>query len=102
MSASRQQWEQGARQWADVLCLWRLCGDAGCRRARCCRGGVHDCFARSFPLLPDGVRAWFVGLGAAQAEKLPFEAAMARLDATPAGEAFRAWREAAGAPLGER
>jgi hypothetical protein len=80
---------RAVRGWGDVLCLWRLCVRNACRRARGCRGHVRTCFSRYFPLLPEGVRAWFAILAEAQTERLPFDEAMERLAGIPAGEAFR-------------
>jgi hypothetical protein len=35
--------EEPLRLWANVLYIWRLCGNASCRRARACRGKVRAC-----------------------------------------------------------
>ena len=86
--------EKSLRAWGDLMSLWRLCGNAACRRAHACRGNARVCFPRHFPLLPEGVRAWLAGLGEAQEDGLTFEEAMEWLDATPAGEALRAWNTA--------
>jgi hypothetical protein len=59
--------EKGMRVWGNALSLWRLCGNAACRRARACRGNVRLCFPRNFPLLPEGVRDWFEALAEARA-----------------------------------
>lgn len=93
--------EESMRGWGEVLSLWRLCGNAACRRARICRGHARVCFPRNFVLLPEGVQAWFVGLGEAQENGLTFDEAMDWLDAVGAGEAFRDWNEAVAASLGE-
>ena len=35
-------------RWAsNFLCLWRLCRDASCRRARCCRRNAGTCAKRN-------------------------------------------------------
>ena len=34
------------RLYAERLQLWRLCGNASCRRARCCRGDPFRCCRR--------------------------------------------------------
>jgi hypothetical protein len=62
--------EQGMRRWGAALKLWRLCGNASCRRSRACRGDVDCCFAANFPLLPDGVRDFIDGLAEARARAL--------------------------------
>jgi len=36
--AAETSLDAGPRRWGNVLKLWRLCGNASCRRARCCRG----------------------------------------------------------------
>jgi hypothetical protein len=63
--------EEGMRRWGAVLKLWRLCGNASCRRARACRGDVDRCFAANFPLLPDGVRDFIDGLAEARRGSSP-------------------------------
>ena len=35
--------ERALRLGADRICLWRLCGKAGCLRARGCRGDARVC-----------------------------------------------------------
>ncbi|MBI4274118.1 MAG: hypothetical protein HY659_05415 [Rhizobiales bacterium] len=82
------------RGWSDVLNLWRLCNRTACRRTRACGGKPLQCFKLNFPLLPEGVRAWFEGVGQAQDQKLTFDEAMEWLDTTDAGEAFREWTKA--------
>ena len=76
---------EGMRVWANHLKLWRLCGNAKCRRAGACRGKVHTCGRANASLLPQGVRDFFNGLADAQAEGLSFEEAMERLDESAAG-----------------
>jgi hypothetical protein len=82
-----------------VLKLWRLCGNASCRRTRCCRGRVRLCFPRNFPLLPDGVRGWVDALAGAKADGLSFEEAMEWLDGMEEGCAFAAWNAAVAVPV---
>jgi hypothetical protein len=41
----RLQRERALPFGADRICLWRLCADAGCRRARACRGDVRAAHA---------------------------------------------------------
>jgi hypothetical protein len=40
------------RRAADLLCLWRLCGKASCRRYRTCRGRAHVCAKSNSVLCP--------------------------------------------------
>ena len=86
------------RNWGDMLCLWRLCGRAACRRAQRCRGEAPVCFPRNFPLLPEGVRAWFGGIAQAQEDGLTFEQAIEWLDSHWAGDAYHDWCEMALTP----
>lgn len=91
--------EAGLRRWGTVLKLWRVCGNASCRRARCCRGKVRHCFPRNFLLLPEGVRGWIDVLAEAKADGLSFEEAMEWLEGTEEGEAFAQWNAAVVAPV---
>jgi hypothetical protein len=50
---------ESMRSGANMLCLWRICGNAACRRAKSCRGRVHLCGPRNYKLLPEGVRGFF-------------------------------------------
>jgi hypothetical protein len=52
----------GMRVWATHPKLWRLCGNAKCRRARARRGKVYRCARPNFLLLPEGERDFFHGL----------------------------------------
>jgi hypothetical protein len=100
VSAHDQHLAKSLRAWSGLLSLWRLCGNTACRRARCCRGHAAACFPRNFPLLPPGVRDWFIGLLAAKQCDVPFDEAIARLDTMPYGQAFREWNEAETAERG--
>jgi hypothetical protein len=86
------------RRLADLLCLWRLCGNASCWRARGCRGRVHLCARRNFKCLPEGVRDWFEDFLAAKFAGVPFEAFKEEMEGREETEAFFAWRAAAKAP----
>jgi hypothetical protein len=86
------------RRLADLLCLWRLCGNASCRRARGCRGRVHLCARRNFPFLPDGVREWFKEFLAAKSVGVPFEDFKDEMEGREETDAFFVWRAAAKAP----
>jgi hypothetical protein len=90
------------RRWGNFLLIWRLCGKPACRRAHACHGNACACFANNFLLLPEGVRAWFDGVGEAQKAHEPFEEAMERLDGTDAGEALREWYEAVATSVGSK
>ena len=82
------------RVYAERLQVWRLCGNASCRRARACRGRPRLCGPANYPLLPDGVRGWFEMLAEAKEEGLSFEEARAWLDGTDEEQAFRDWSAA--------
>jgi hypothetical protein len=92
---------QALRVWGDLMCLWRLCAKPGCARARACRGNAWRCFPRNFRLLPDGVQAWFEGVGELQKQGLPFDDAMEQLNAEDEGAALRDWYGAVSLSLGE-
>ena len=89
------------RDWGNLFALWRLCGRTACRRAGACRGDARACFPRNFALLPNGVRAWFAGLGQAQQAGHTFDEAVEWLDGTEAGDAFRDWHAAVAKSLGD-
>jgi hypothetical protein len=89
------------RHWGDLMCLWRLCARPACMRAHACRGDAQRCFPRNYPLLPDGVQAWFAGVGELQREGVPFDEAMEELDTGEEGDAFRDWYAAVARSLGE-
>ena len=76
---------------ADVCCLWRLCGNARCHRAKACRGAPHRC-ARNAPLLPEGVRDFFVAFLAAKQACIPFEDFKDAMEDRDETKAYFAWR----------
>lgn len=88
------------RLWGDLLLLWRLCDKPACSRARACKGDGRRCFPRNIHLTPQGVRDWFGALGCLQKEGVPFDDAMAELDASEYGAAFREWHAAVWTSLG--
>lgn len=65
-----------ARTYGNLLCVWRLCGNAACLRARRCRGDGSGCLNRCLPLLPEPVRDFLAGLGAAQKAGLTWDEAL--------------------------
>ena len=71
------------------------CGARGRGSQATHSGGVGE------RLLPDGVRAWFIELGKAQAEGLTFDEAMESLEATGESDAFEEWSAAVAASLGQ-
>ena len=89
------------RRWGDLMCLWRLCSRPACIRGRACKGDARRCFPRNFALLPEGVQAWFAGVGELQEDGVPFDEAMEELDTGEEGDAFRDWYAAVARSLGE-
>ena len=88
------------RVWGDMLLIWALCPRQACQRARRCRGDARICVPQHVKMLPEGVRQWFAGVGAAQQAGKTFDEAMAWLDATEAGDALRDWHAAVAAARG--
>ena len=86
---------EALRRVADMLCLWRLCANASCRRARRCRGRAHLCAARNFHAVPQGVRDFFLAFLAAKYAGLPFEAFKSKMEQSEEFMALSAWRRAA-------
>jgi hypothetical protein len=86
---------EALRRFADLLCLWRVCGNAACRRAGRCRGRPHHCLKRNVPAPPPGVRAFFAAFLAARSCRIPFEAFQAEMAGSAEAEAYFAWVAAA-------
>ena len=86
---------EALRRFADMLCLWRLCANASCRRARSCRGRAHLCAQRNFPAVPEGVRDFFAAFLAAKSAGLSFEAFKSEMEQSEEFMALSAWRRAA-------
>ena len=86
---------EGLRRFADLLCLWRVCGNAACRRAGRCRGRPHHCLKRNFAALPPAVRAFFAAFLAARSCRIPFATFQAEMAGSPGAEAYFAWVAAA-------
>ncbi|MEA2875600.1 MAG: hypothetical protein QOF14_796 [Hyphomicrobiales bacterium] len=79
-SQSREQKNKAVeRNWSNFLKMWHVCANTACCRARCCRGNPSACFTQNFSLLPEGVQDFFILLGEAQKEGLPFDEARAEL-----------------------
>src|SRR3972149_1860869 len=88
--------EAEALRWAsNFLCLWRICGNAGARRARACRGRPYLCGKRNSGALPKGVRGFFELFLAAKLVGLPFEDFKEDMEGREEAEAFFAWCNAA-------
>jgi hypothetical protein len=87
------------RWGSDLCCLWRVCANAKCRRARACRGRVHTCAKRNYGLVPQGVRDVFEALLVARWSGLPFEDFKDDIEGTEEADAYFAWRRAASADV---
>jgi hypothetical protein len=79
-----------ARQRANLLCLWRLCGQRRCLRARACRCDPHDCLP-SILLLPPEVQDFIIGFEDAMDERLYFDEMLEEHEAE--WLALEEWRE---------
>ena len=90
----RRSEAEALRRFANMLCLWRLCGNAACRRAKSCRGRSHLCNQRYFPFLPEAVRDWFECFLAAKYVDMSFEAFKEEMEDREETDAFFAWRKA--------
>ena len=86
---------EALRRFADMLCLWRLCANASCRRARSCRGRAYLCAQRNFPAVPEGVRDFLAAFLAAKSAGLSFEAFQNEMEQSEEFMALSAWRRAA-------
>jgi len=90
---------EALRRFADLLCLWRLCANPSCRRARSCRGRPYLCGKRNVKLLPAPVREFFMAMLAAKWAGLPFEDFREDMEGREETEAFFAWCKSARASL---
>ncbi len=88
---------ESMRSGANMLCLWRICGNAACRRAKSCRGRVHLCGPRNYTLLPEGVRGFFELFLAAKHDGIAFDEFKEEMQGRRETKAFGAWRRTAGA-----
>ena len=86
---------EALRRFADMVCLWRLCANASCRRARSCRGRAHLCAQRNFPAAPEGVRDFCEAFLAAKYAGLPFDLFKSEMEQSEEFMALSAWRKAA-------
>ena len=84
--------ERTMRGWNKTLGTWHVCDNDSCRRGRACRGNLSLCTPKNFRRLPRGAQAWFAALLLSKEEGLTFDAAIARIEATPIAEAYAAWQ----------
>ena len=86
---------EALRRAANLLCLWRVCGNAACRRARSCRGRAQLCARRNFDAVPQGVRDFFMDFLAAKYVGVDYETFEAKMEGREQTKIFFAWRQAA-------
>lgn len=91
LSAERK-YEECLRGWNEILAIWRVCDNSACQRAQCCRGDVRPCARAKFPLLPEGVQTWFMGMLWGKSEQLSFDEAIEMLEPSGANQALWAWK----------
>jgi hypothetical protein len=87
---SRLARERALRFGADRICLWRLCADAACRRARACRGDVRACARR--------ITAWLAAIEDERRARPDFAAMESGIETPAELRAYRAWRRALPGP----
>ena len=92
--AARRRIVEDLRRANNLLCLWRVCGTAACRRARRCRGRAHLCAKRNDSLLPKLVHDYFLSFLAAQYAGVGFEDFRDAMEGREETRAFFAWRKA--------
>jgi hypothetical protein len=78
--------EEALRFGADRICLWRLCADAACSRARACRGDARVCAGL--------LRDWLEALDGEKRARRSFEDLERGLATVEELKAYRAWRKA--------
>ena len=78
--------ERALRFGADRICLWVLCADPACRRAKACRGDVRDCAGR--------MTAWLAAIEDETRTRPDFAEMEWRIETAADLRAYRAWRKA--------
>ena len=71
---------------ADRICLWCLCDDRKCRRAKACRGDVHRCAGLA--------AGWLAAIDDERRARADFAAMESEIEAPEELRAYRAWRRA--------
>ncbi len=79
------QIERTLRFGADRICLWCICGDRRCRRAKACRGDVRACAA----LATD----WLAALDEEVRARTDFAEMERQIETVEELRAYRAWRK---------
>jgi len=95
LQSAERKHQTTERNWSNHLNMWHVCANTACRRARCCRGSPSYCYPHNFPRLPEGVQDFFILLGEAQKEGLPFDEARAELTRLGLVAEFVNWHDLA-------
>ncbi|HUU25180.1 MAG TPA: hypothetical protein VMW68_06395 [Methyloceanibacter sp.] len=77
--------ERALRFGADRICLWVLCPDPTCRRAKACRGDVRVCGGR--------MAAWLAAFDEERRVRPDFAEIEWRIGSAAELRAYRAWRK---------
>jgi hypothetical protein len=80
------QRERALRFGADRICLWCLCEDRRCRRAKACRGDVRSC--------AELAESWLAVIDEELRARPDFAAMEREIETPEALRAYRAWRSA--------
>ena len=92
----REPNDERSLRWAsNHLSLWRVCANAACRRARCCRGGAFTCADRNAFILPEGVRDWFSAFLSAKLAEIPWDEFWEKMEFSEEAGAYFAWKRLA-------
>jgi|GEM_PF-6213303 len=81
----RSERERALRFGADRICLWVLCADHACRRAKACRGDVRVCGGR--------MAAWLAAFDEERRVRPDFAEIEWRIETAQELRAYRAWRK---------
>jgi len=83
---SRVERERALRFGADRICLWCLCANPTCRRAKACRGDVSACASR--------MTAWLAAIEDERRERPDFATIECQIETARELRAYHAWRKA--------
>jgi hypothetical protein len=78
--------ERSLRFAADRICLWCLCAEPACRRAKACRGDVRACAGR--------MAAWYAAFEDERRARPDFATLESQIETAQELRAYRAWRRA--------
>lgn len=83
---SRLSRERALRFGADRICLWHLCADRACQRAKACHGDVRACAGLMV--------SWLAAIDDEQRARPDFAAMESQIETPEELRAYRAWRRA--------